>query len=98
MPIPTRAVRFHALPGKSGILVTGIEKESPAEAAGLMQGDIILSFDDSPALTMDDLHRMLTEKKIGVASRLEILHGVERKKVFITPEDRETSLLKSSRN
>src|SRR5215510_9792830 len=44
VPILTRVARFHRLPGERGVLVVGVEQGSPAQAAGVRDGDIIISF------------------------------------------------------
>jgi len=37
---------------------------------------------------IDDLHRLLTEERIGLAARLTILRGSEKKELEIVPGDR----------
>ncbi len=78
-PLPRRVVRFHNLPVDTGIFVISVEPGSPARRAGLQEGDIILSYDGRPIAGIDDLHRLLTEAKVGVASPLVVLRGVEQK-------------------
>jgi S1-C subfamily serine protease len=77
VPLPRRVVRFHNLPVDSGIFVISLEPGSPAQRAGLQEGDIILSYDGQPTAGIDDLHKLLTEGKVGVASPLAVLRGTE---------------------
>ena len=42
-----------------------IEARSPAAAAGLQEGDVILAFAGTPVSGVDDLHRLLTDDRIG---------------------------------
>ena len=56
-----RVVRYYDLPIESGVLAMSIEKGSPAERAGLREGDIIIAYGDKPVSSVDDLHRLLTE-------------------------------------
>ncbi|MGH2575165.1 MAG: S1C family serine protease, partial [Ignavibacteria bacterium] len=65
-----RVVRFHKLSIESGVLVISVEKESPAEKAGLYDGDIIIAFKDHPVESIDDLHRLLTENEVGLSSEV----------------------------
>ena len=82
-----RIVRFHRLPVESGILVVSIEENSPAQRAGLSEGDIIVGFDSQPTAGIDDLHRMLTEEMVGVKTMLTIIRQTEKSNLTIVPEE-----------
>jgi S1-C subfamily serine protease len=82
-----RIVRFHHLPVESGILVVSIEEGSPAQKAGLSEGDMIVGFDGQPIAGIDDLHRILTEEKVGVKSMLTIIRRTEKLNLGIIPEE-----------
>jgi S1-C subfamily serine protease len=87
VPLHPRVARFHKLPQDRGILVAEIEPRSPAALAGLQDGDIVVGFKGEPVRTIDDLHRRLTFREIGVASPLMLLRGTE--KIFATVIPRE---------
>ena len=87
VPLLRRIVRFYHLPGESGILVVSIEENSPAQRAGLFEGDVIVGFDGQPIAGIDDLHRMLTEEKVGVRTKLTILRRTEKLDLMIIPEE-----------
>lgn len=82
-----RAQQDHAIAQDGGVLVIGVEEGSPADRSRLYEGDIIVGFNDQQILTIDDLHRILTEAKIGVRSSLIILRAWEKIDVDITPEE-----------
>jgi S1-C subfamily serine protease len=82
-----RIVRFHRLPVESGILVVSIEEDSPAQRAGLSEGDIIVGFDGQPTAGIDDLHRMLTEEKVRVKTSLTVIRRTEKLILPIVPEE-----------
>jgi len=65
-----------------------VEVNSPAEKAGVMTGDVILGFDNESISSIDDLHRMLTEEKVGVRSRLTLLRKAEKLTLSIIPDTR----------
>src|ERR671926_1854429 len=65
VPLPRRIVRYYNLPVESGILVVSFEENSPGRKAGLREGDIIVGFDSRPTAGIDDLHKLLTEERIG---------------------------------
>lgn len=85
VPLPRRRVLLQRLPAGSGILVAGVEPESPARAAGLREGDVIVAFDGTPTSGIDDLHRILTDARIGVPAELTVLRGSEKRQVVIVP-------------
>jgi S1-C subfamily serine protease len=87
VPLLRRIVRFHHLPVESGVLVVSIEESSPAMRAGLSEGDIIVGFDSQPVAGIDDLHRMLTEEKVGVKTTLMIMRQTEKLNLNIIPEE-----------
>ena len=87
VPLLRRIVRFYRLPAESGVLVVSLEENSPAKRAGLSEGDIIVGFDSQPVAGIDDLHRMLTEEKVGVKTALTILRQTEKLNLNITPEE-----------
>jgi S1-C subfamily serine protease len=84
-PLPRRLVLHHHLPASSGIRVMSIEPGSPAATAGLREHDIIVAFDGQPVSGVDDLHRLLTEDRIGVASTIVAVAGPERRELTIVP-------------
>lgn len=87
IPIHRRIVRYHNLNSESGVFVISVEKNSPAEQAGLRDGDIILAYNGNNISSVDDLHKKLTEKEVGVASDLFILRGTEIIALKITPSE-----------
>jgi len=87
VPLLRRVVRFYRLPVESGILAVSVEDKSPAQRAGLSEGDIIVGFDNQPVTGIDDLHRMLTEEKVGVKTTLTVLRHTEKLSLSITPEE-----------
>jgi S1-C subfamily serine protease len=87
VPVPRRIVRFHKIPVETGILVVSVEPSSPAQRAGLQEGDVILAYDGHPTPGIDDLHRLLTETTLGIASPLTVLRGVEKRVLPIVAEE-----------
>src|SRR6266702_1703454 len=83
-------VRAHGLDAKSGVLVTGVDRDSPAERAGLRSGDIIVGLGGKPVTGIDDLHRLLASDRIGIQTTVTVLRKAERLALPITPEDSKT--------
>jgi S1-C subfamily serine protease len=86
VPVPRKAGASHVMPA-SGVLVMSVESGSPAGHAGLANGDIIIAFGETPITGVDDLHRVLTAERIGVASSLTILRNGARQQVTVVPKE-----------
>src|SRR5882672_8664247 len=87
VPLPRRIVRYYNLSVESGILVVSFEESSPARNAGLREGDIIISFFDHPTAGIDDLHKLLSEDRIGHKSSLVVIRGTEKLRLEVVPEE-----------
>src|SRR5262245_14142521 len=88
VPIPRRLARAHQLATASGVLATAVEPGSPADVAGLKEGDIILSLGDQRVGGVDDLLRILTADRIGVASPMGVLRQAGRRQLTVVPAER----------
>lgn len=82
-----RLVLFHNLVSESGVLVIAIENNSPAQRAGLLEGDVIIGIDNQPIKSIDDLHKQLTEHRIGVKSSLTIIRHSDKLILDIITEE-----------
>jgi S1-C subfamily serine protease len=87
VPLPRRIVRFYNLAVESGILIVSFEGISPARNGGLREGDIIIGFEDHPTAGIDDLHKLLTEERIGKKSSLMVIRGTDKLTIEVTPEE-----------
>ena len=76
--IPRIVVRSQQLKTEAGVLVISVEKQSPAERAGLNQGDVIIALDGAPVRSVDDLHKVLTEARIGSSCELTLLRQSQK--------------------
>jgi len=80
----------------SGLLVMGVEKESPAAAGGMIVGDIIVGFAGQPVADHDELLIQLNSGVVGKAVDVEVLRGGKPHVVKVTiselkeqPEERQ---------
>jgi len=85
--IPRRIVRYYNLAVETGILVVSFEGDSPARNAGVLTGDIIVGLDDRPIAGIDDLHKLLTEDRIGRKSSLVIVRRTDKLSLEVTPRE-----------
>jgi S1-C subfamily serine protease len=87
VPIPRRIVRYYNLAVESGILVVSYDEDSPAKKAGVLEGDIIVGFEEHAIAGIDDLHKLLTEKRIGRKSSLVVIRRTEKLTLEVIPEE-----------
>jgi len=87
VPIHRRIVRFYGLPLETAVLVVSVEKASPAGAAGLREGDLIVAFNGQPIGSVHHLHKVLVGEQIGVSSRLTVVRHTEKLELPILPAE-----------
>jgi len=86
-PLHRRLVRFYDLAQGSGVVVVAVTDGSPAERAGLREGDVIIALDGKAVAGVDDLHRLLTDARVGVGSTLTILRRTEKLELQVVPQE-----------
>jgi serine protease Do len=70
--------RYYDIPVDHGVLITRIAQGSPAQNAGLAEGDIILQLDSTKVNRIEDLVEQVRKRKIGDNVRLLMMrHGKE---------------------
>jgi S1-C subfamily serine protease len=87
VPIHRRVVRFYNLPQETGVVVLGVEERSPAQRAGVREGDVIVALDEKPVAGVDDLHRLLSDAQVGARCVMTAIRHTERVTVAISPEE-----------
>ena len=81
--VARRLRRSVGLPERDGLLVRGVEDGSPAAAAGLERGDLIVAVGGKPVTRIDDLHGALDA---GAGElRLTVVRGAEEREVSVDP-------------
>jgi S1-C subfamily serine protease len=85
VPIPRAVARANHLAVSAGVFVVSVEPDSPATAAGLRDGDVVLAFAGEAVTGIDDLHRLLTDDRIGIPAMMTILRSAERRQLTIVP-------------
>jgi len=86
-PLARQIVRYYNLPASSGILVVTIEPDSPAARSLLREGDIIVALDGHDVAGIDQLHRLLTEERIGTTASLTVIRRTDKLEIAITPAE-----------
>lgn len=84
---PQVAERFD-IDVESGVIVLSITADSPAEAAGLREGDLVVRIDGDEIRIVEDLLSRLRENAPGDRVTLEIVRDGDRREIEVTLEDR----------
>lgn len=87
VPLHRRLIRFYDLPQESGVVVMSVTPGSPAQTAGLREVDVIIALDGKPVAGVDDLHRLLTDARVGVGSVLTVLRHTEKLDLRVVPAE-----------
>ena len=83
------ASRYGVTGEPRGVGVREVVKGSPAEKAGLREGDVILRYDGEPVTSVRKLTRLIAESAPEHAARLTILRGGSEQEVSATLSRRE---------
>jgi S1-C subfamily serine protease len=86
-PIPRALARAAGIATTSGVVVASVEKGSPAAGAGFRDGDVIVRFDGQLVAGIDDLHRYLTDERIGRDVVVTVLRGGQRRELTVAPRE-----------
>jgi len=87
VPIPRALARANQLVASSGVLIASVEPRSPAAAAGLRDGDVILALAGEAISGVDALHRQLTDDRIGTPVTVTVLRNGERRQLTVVPAE-----------
>jgi serine protease Do len=82
--------------GSSGVIVARVEPATPAQEAGLRDGDIILSMNGTPLATGADLRAAVAATPIGREIDLEIFRNGERRTVEVEIGERPSATTASA--
>jgi S1-C subfamily serine protease len=85
VPLIRKVVRYYHLEQETGVLVAGFEPQSPAERAGLKEGDVVIALDGEPVTAVDRLHKLLSADRIGERAIVTFLRGAELRRHAIIP-------------
>ncbi|MBN1449418.1 MAG: trypsin-like peptidase domain-containing protein [Anaerolineales bacterium] len=81
--IPETAQKALKREQTTGLILIGVEKDSPAEAAGLMVGDILVAIDGQPVQNHDELFTRLSGDVIDKSTPVEVLRGGQPQRINV---------------
>ncbi|MBV1820847.1 serine protease HtrA [Clostridium cochlearium] len=68
---------------EKGVVILSVESNSPAEKAGILQGDILIKMDDTEINSMQGLKKHLYNYKSGDKSNLTVIRNGEKQQIEI---------------
>jgi S1-C subfamily serine protease len=88
-PVLRQISRFYNLPNENGILVISMDEDSPAKQSGLKEGDTVVAFAGKKIEGIDELHRLLTDERVGINQKITVIRKTEKLELDIVPRERE---------
>jgi serine protease Do len=68
-------IEDYGLPGSGGALVSSVDGEGPAAAAGLRVDDVIIEFNGKPVMNNDDIVALVSKTAPGTTVPMKIVRG-----------------------
>ena len=83
-PVNQLVARQFSLSVNEGVLVVEVAPGSPADQAGLQQGDVVINIDGEKVVAVEELTKILHSSEIGQALTITFLRGEEQMIVEVT--------------
>ena len=68
----------------TGLLIVAVEPQSPADKAGLMQGDTLIALNGTTTSSLEDLYSGLRKTKVGGTQTVRVVRAGELKELQVT--------------
>lgn len=95
--LPNKAKKDHKLEYETGLLIIGLEDDSPAGEAGAIIGDIIIGINDNPVANHEELMANLTGDVVGSPTPMQVLRGGQPETIEVTVAERKPETHKRRR-
>lgn len=95
--LPNKATKDHKLKTDTGLLIIGLEDDSPAGNAGVMIGDIVIGFNGISVANHEELMAQLSGDVVGNATPMQVLRGGKPETVQVTATERKPETHKRRR-
>ena len=88
VPVNEKIRQYHKIQNRHGIFITRIEPDSPASRSQLMEGDIIISFNNNPVANSNELFKALTNKSILNMTDISVIRHTSLLNFIIVPSEK----------
>jgi S1-C subfamily serine protease len=85
--LPEELAKAPGIGQEEGLLVRAVDAQSPAKAAGVAMGDIILRLGSAKATDEYELHKALSGEVVGKSASLWVLRGEKLTELKVTPKE-----------
>ena len=82
-PVRLPPAQAQALGRGAGLILHSVEPGGPADRAGLLQGDVLVSLEGQPLEDLPDLLGFLGEDRVGASVRAQLLRAGELREVAL---------------
>ena len=76
--VTPQVASYYNLSVSSGVLVTNVVQDSPAQRSRISSGDVILAIDGAQVRTIQDLKEQIDRRKVGDRTELLVARGRQR--------------------
>ena len=83
-PVPLPEAVRSRVNQESGLLIVTVEPKSPADKAGLMQGDTLIGLNGTSTANLEDLYTGLRKVQVGSTQTIRVIRAGEVKELKIT--------------
>jgi S1-C subfamily serine protease len=89
MALPARLAYKTGLKQASGVRIRELQPDSPADEAGLKSGDLLVRLDGEPVTGVDDIFRLLDERRIGKVVSATVVRSGALVDINVRPIERD---------
>jgi S1-C subfamily serine protease len=87
VPLPVALARRFELTQTAAVEVLAVEPDAPADQAGVLEEDLLVSLGEQPVNSVDDLHKLLTQLPVEVPAPIILLRGQRRLERWVVPNE-----------
>jgi S1-C subfamily serine protease len=87
IPVRRLYARLFNVTQATAVEVMAVEQSGPASKAGIEKGDLLIQFAEQPVSSVDDLHKLLSQQQVDVATPVVLIRGEHRLERVVTPAE-----------
>lgn len=94
-PVNEELAKHFGLKSAEGVLVNEVMKDTPAQKAGMKEGDVIISFDGKPTADPTELRNIVAETRVGKRVKIKVVRDKGTKVLSATITEQPKDLAKT---